>query len=147
MEQLILEQSDKGSSDDEIARQLTAQGYRSPMRDVVLPSTVKTIRLKHRRFQKRSQSHPRRIAGWLTVPQLAQRLKLNVHWIYDRIKNGRIQVRKDAATGLYLFPDTPATLEAVSALQSGKQAQVSFDVAAAELDCGTPNSSACRRRQ
>src|SRR6266545_3534650 len=147
MEQIILEQSGTGVSDEEIARQLTAQGYRSPMRDVVLPSTVKTLRLKHRLFQKRSQSHPRRIEGWLTVPQLAQQLKLNVHWIYDRIKNGRIQVRKDAATGLYLFPDTPATLEAVSTLQSGKQAQVSFDVAAAELDCGIPNSSECGGRQ
>src|SRR6266542_3843218 len=147
MEQIILEQSGTGVSDEEIARQLTAQGYRSPMRDVVLPSTVKTIRLKHRLFQKRSQSHPRRIEGWLTVPQLAQQLKLNVHWISDRIANGRIQVRKDAATGLYLFPDTPATLEAVSTLQSGKQAQVSFDVAAAELDCGIPNSSECGGRQ
>ncbi len=145
--EIILEQSGTGVFDEEIARQLTAQGYRSPMRDVVLPSTVKTLRLKHRLFQKRSQSHPRRIEGWLTVPQLAQQLKLNVHWIYDRIKNGRIQVRKDAATGLYLFPDTPATLEAVSTLQSGKQAQVSFDVAAAELDCGIPNSSECGGRQ
>ena len=116
------------------------------MRDVVLPSTVKTIRLKHRLFQKRSQSHPRQIEGCLTVPQVAQRLKLSVHWIYDRIKNDRIHVRKDAATGLYLFPDTPATLEALSELQSGKRAQVSFDVAA-ELDCGIPNSSERGRGQ
>jgi len=141
MEQLIVEQSGTGVSDEEIARQLTAQGYRSPMRDVVLPSTVQTIRLKHRLFQKRSQSHPRQIEGWLTVPQLAQRLQLTPHWLYDRIANGRIQVRKDAATGLYLFSDTPATLEALSALQSGKQAQVSFNVAAAQLDCGIPHSS------
>src|SRR5262249_20994216 len=141
MEQLIVEQSGTGVSDEEIARQLTRQGYRSPMRDVVLPSTVKTIRLKHRLFQKRSQSHPRRIEGYLTVPQLAQRLQLTPHWLYDRIANGRILVRKDLATGLYLFPDTRATLEALSKLQSGKQAQVSFDVRAVELDCGIPNSS------
>jgi DNA invertase Pin-like site-specific DNA recombinase len=147
MEQIIVEQSGKGSSDEEIARLLTAQGYRSPMRDVVLPSTVQTIRLKHRLFLKRSQSHPRRIAGYLTVPQLAQRLQLTPHWLYDRIANGRIQVRKDAATGLYLFPDTPATLEAVSELHSGKRAQVSFDVTAAELDCGIPISSECGGRQ
>jgi len=141
MEQIILEQSGTGVSDEEIARLLTAQGYRSPMRDVVLPSTVKTIRLKHRLFQKRSQSHPRQIEGYLTVPQLAQRLQLRPHWLYDRIANGRILVRKDVTTGLYLFPDTRATLEALSELQSGKRAQVSFDLAAVELDCGIPNSS------
>jgi len=38
----------------------------------VLPSTVQTIRLKHGIFQVRSQSHPRRIAGYLTVPQIAK---------------------------------------------------------------------------
>ena len=146
MEQIIVEQSGKGSSDEEIAQLLTAQGYRSPMRDVVLPSTVQTIRLKHRLFQKRSQSHPRRVEGWLTVPQLAQRLQLTPHWLYDRIANGRILVRKDAATGLYLFPDTPATLETLSELQLGKRAQVSFDVAAVELDYGIPNSSERGRR-
>jgi hypothetical protein len=117
------------------------------MRDVVLPSTVQTIRLKHRLFHKRSQSHPRRIAGFLTVPQLAERLQLTPHWLYDRIANGRILVRKDLATGLYLFPDTDATLEALNALQSDKQAQISFDVAATELDCGIPNSSERGRRQ
>ena len=47
----------------------------------------------------------------------------------------------------YLFPDTPAALETLSALQSGKQAQVSFGVAAVELDCGIPNSSECGGRQ
>jgi len=134
MEQIILEQSGKGSSDEEIARQLTAQGYRSPMRDVVLPSTVKTIRLKHRLFQKRSQSHPRQIAGCLTVPQLAQRLNLTVHWISDRIANGSIQVTKDATTRLYLFPDTRATLDAVSELQLAKRVRVSFVAVAQHLD-------------
>src|SRR5262249_23125451 len=94
MEQLIVEQSGTGVSDEEIARQLTAQGYRSPMRDVVLPSTVQTIRLKHRLFHKRSPSHPPRSEGFLTVSQVGHRVKLHVHWIYDRIKNGRIQVRR-----------------------------------------------------
>ena len=147
MEQFILEQSAHGATDAEIADHLTAQGYRSPMRQEVLPSTVQTIRLKHRLFLKRSQSHPRRIEGYLTVSQLAQQLKLNVHWIYDRIKNGCIKVSKDAATGLYLFPDTDATLKVFSALQSGKQAQISFDVVATKLDCGIPNSSKRGRRQ
>ncbi len=87
MEQLIVEQSRQGIPDEQIARHLTAQGYRSPMREEVLPSTVKTIRLNHGIFQKRSQSHPRRVAGFLTIPQIAHALGLTPHWIYDRIYN------------------------------------------------------------
>jgi hypothetical protein len=147
MEQIILEQSAQGASDEQIARLLTTQGYRSPMRDTVLPSTVQTIRLKHRLFQKRSQSHPRQIAGCLTVPQLAQQLTITPHWIYDRIANGSIQVCKDPATRLYLFPDTRATLDAFSELQAGKRMRISFVAVAQQLDCGTPNSSDSRRKQ
>jgi Recombinase zinc beta ribbon domain len=36
----------EGTSDDEMARQLTQHGYRSPSRPTLLPSTVKGIRLK-----------------------------------------------------------------------------------------------------
>jgi len=44
-----------------------------------LPSTVKGIRLKLGLMQHRSQSHPRRIVGYLTVPQLAQALGITPH--------------------------------------------------------------------
>jgi DNA invertase Pin-like site-specific DNA recombinase len=71
MERLVLERSAQGISDEEIARELTEQGYRSPMHPFVLPSTVQILRLKHGQFQVRSQSHPRRAAGSLTLTQLA----------------------------------------------------------------------------
>jgi hypothetical protein len=102
MEQIILERSQQGQSDEEIAEHLTALGHRSPMRpDRVLPSTVKTVRLKHRIFQVRSQSHPRRVPGYLTLPQVATAVDVTHHWIYDRINNGTIQIVKDTQTGLY----------------------------------------------
>lgn len=126
MEQLIVEQSRQGRADEQIAQQLSAQGYRSPMREEVLPSTVKTIRLKHRLFQKRSQSHPRRIAGYLTVPQIAQTVGLTPHWIYDRIYNGSIQVVKDPERNVFLFPDEPATLEQFKALKEGTLKNLRF---------------------
>ncbi len=63
MERLILERSEAFILDEVIAQELTELGYRSPLRQVVLPSTVKSIRLKHRQFLKRSQSHPRRNRG------------------------------------------------------------------------------------
>lgn len=127
MERIILGLSRQGKSDEEIADHLTALGHRSPMQtDCVLPNTVKIVRLKHGIFQKRSQSHPRCIDGYLTVPQIAQRLDISTHWVYDRINNGRIQVVKDPETRLYLFPDEPATLEMFKALKDGKLYNLRF---------------------
>jgi DNA invertase Pin-like site-specific DNA recombinase len=127
MEQIILDLSHQGKPDEEIAEHLTALGHRSPMQtDHVLPSTVKCVRLKHGIFQKRSQSHPRRIAGYLTIPQIARRLDISVHWVYDRINNGRIQVVKDPETRLYLFPDEPATLEMLKDLKDGNLKNLRF---------------------
>jgi DNA invertase Pin-like site-specific DNA recombinase len=129
MEQIILERSQQGQSDEEIAEHLTALGHRSPMRpDRVLPSTVKTVRLKHRIFQVRSQSHPRRVPGYLTLPQVATAVDVTHHWIYDRINNGTIQIVKDTQTGLYLFPDEPETLERFKQLKQGKLKKLRFSV-------------------
>jgi hypothetical protein len=126
MENLIVKLASTGISDEAIATQLTAQGHRSPMRQFVLPSTVKTIRLKHSILQKRSQSHPRHIDGYLTVPQLAKTLDISVHYVYDRIHNGTIEVAKDEATGLYLFPDQPATIKLFRRLLAGRLQHLRF---------------------
>jgi len=126
MERLVLERSAQGITDEVIARELTAQGYRSPMHPFVLPSTVQILRLKHGQFQVRSQSHPRRVAGSLTLTQLAKMLDIAPHWIYDRINNGTIQIAKDATTHLYLFPDEPATLEGFKRLVKGDVKKLSF---------------------
>jgi hypothetical protein len=119
MEHMILERSTAAMLDEAIAQELTDLGYRSPMGLVVLPSTVKGIRLKHGIFHKRSQSHPRRIEGALTISQIATALDMDPHWIYDRIHNGTIQVDKDPITRLFLFPDSPTTLEQFRHLHSG----------------------------
>jgi hypothetical protein len=120
LEQQILSLTGQGYSDVEIAERLSIQGFRSPLRNELLPSTVKGLRLKHRVFRKRSQSHPRHIPGYLTVPQLAQTLNISKHWIYDRIHKGTIAISRDKNTGLYLFPDQPSTLEQLKQLVNGK---------------------------
>ena len=126
MESQIVQLASEGHSDEEIAQRLTRAGYRSPLRRVVLPSTVKTIRLRHRIMIIRHQSHPRQIAGHLTVPQLVEKLGVSHHWIYDRIHNGTIQVTKDRETGLYLFPDQAKTLERFRKLVAGKFQNLRF---------------------
>jgi hypothetical protein len=126
MEQFILERSAAGVLDEAIAQELTELGYRSPLRPAVLPSTVKIIRLKHGLFQKRSQSHPRRIEGALTISQVAAALDIDPHWIYDRIHNGTIEVDKDPQTRLFLFPDEPETIEQFKRLRAGQFQNLRF---------------------
>jgi len=126
MEKEILRRARQGQSDEQTADDLTRRGFRSPQRSVVLPSTVKSIRLRHRLMVKRSQSHPRRIAGFLTLSQIAERLQVSPHWIYDRIHNGTIQVSKDPEWQLYLFPDKPSTLTLFRKLREGKIKNLRF---------------------
>jgi DNA invertase Pin-like site-specific DNA recombinase len=134
MEQLILELSVKGVADEVIAEHLTTLGHRSPLRPSVLPSTVRTIRLKHRIFRTRSQSHPRRVRGFLSVSQIAEVVGVTPHWIYDRIYNGTIEVRKEPQRKVFLFPDTPETLAQFHALKIGTRRTITFARPASQLD-------------
>jgi len=120
MEAIILELSQQGQSDEEIAQHLTRLGYTSPRHlQGVLPNTVKLVRLKHHVFLKRSQSHPRHIAGCLTIPQIARQIDVTAHWIYHLIRKGTIIIERDEQTGLYLFPDQPETLALFQQLKAG----------------------------
>jgi hypothetical protein len=77
-------------------------------------------------MQNRSQSHPRRITGYLTVPQLTGALGVTPHWVYHQIKRGTVAISRDAATGLYLFPDRPETLEAFRQLRAGHLSELRY---------------------
>lgn len=87
---------------------------------------MQIVRLRQGVLRSRRQSHPRRIPGFLTVPQLTATLGLERSWIYDRIHNGTIQVTADAARKLYLFPDTPETLARFRKLRAGKLNSLRF---------------------
>jgi DNA invertase Pin-like site-specific DNA recombinase/predicted DNA-binding transcriptional regulator AlpA len=130
METKIIELSQAGKSDQVIAKELTASGFRSPMRREVLLNTVKSIRLKRRLFHHRTQSHPRCITGFLTIPQVAQLTKITAHWIYDRIHNGKIKVNMtylpQYKKGLYLFPDTDETIRMFHGLKNGHLQNLHF---------------------
>ena len=116
----------QGFSDAEIAAQLTAQGFRSPLRDTVLPSTVTKIRGRHERRHRYRVPRNRRMADYLTVADVAQRLEVTPHWIHYRIGRGVIQIEPDEATGLYLFPDRPETLAELRRLKAGTVANLSY---------------------
>jgi hypothetical protein len=126
MEKEILDLAHQGKTDDEIAALLTRRGYRSPRHAVVLPSTVRILRLRHRLLRDRSQSHPRNIPGSLTVSQISRSLGIPSHWIYDRIHNGAISVAIDSERRLYPFPDQPKTIALFKQLRDGKLQKLRF---------------------
>ena len=123
MEDKIIELSQAGKGDKEIAEHLTNNGFRSPMGNEVLLNTVKCIRLKRGIFLNRAQLYPRRITGFLTISQMAQITKISAHWIYDRIHNGTIKITMTHLPqykhGLYLFPDTEETIKMFHGLKNG----------------------------
>ncbi|MGO9836753.1 MAG: recombinase family protein [Polyangiaceae bacterium] len=126
MQAQILELETGGTSDEEIARLLTERGFRSPMHDTLLPSTVKSIRLRHGRFHRYRGPRPRQAEGFLTVPHVAQALGVTAHWLYNLIRRGVIQIDRDLKTHLYLFPDRPETIDELRRLQAGEITRVSI---------------------
>jgi len=120
MQQEILRLGAAGQSDAQVAQQLTQAGFRSPSCGTVLPGTVREIRLRNGVLLHPGSSRRRRVKGYLTVTQMAKRLGIVSHWIYDRIHSGVIQVQKDEKSGTYLIPNTQKTTEQFRALQAGK---------------------------
>jgi hypothetical protein len=125
MEARVLDLARGGTEDAAIAALLTEAGFRSPRHSQVLVNTIRTIRLRHRILQ--APSHPRRLAGWLTVSQLAQRLGIPRHWIDQRIRNGTIVVGPHPPMRLHLFPDTEAAIAGFRNLRAGRTDRLRFD--------------------
>ena len=119
LEAQILRLEARGKADEEIAQLLTATGFRSSQHPELLASTVKLIRRRHGRLHRYKGPRPRRIAGFLTIPQSAAAVGVKPHWIYHLSSRGRIRVQRDKETGLYLFPERPETLKAFWQLRDG----------------------------
>lgn len=122
----ILTLARAGQSDRQIAEHLTKAGYHSPRHPMFLKSTVNRIRIQQGILHKPADCPPRIFPGCLRPHQLAQRLKIRPYWIYDRLRNGTIQIQKNTEHNTYLFPDTPETLEKFRLLIDQKVTSISF---------------------
>lgn len=124
MEQSIIKLSKEGKTDAEIAKYLEKQGHRSPSssKNIVLERTVTNIRLKNNIMREKNKSQPLKVPGYLTVPKIAKILNVTKHWLYYRIDNGQIKIRKDYSKtkGKYLFEDTPETVRILTDFKNGK---------------------------
>lgn len=126
IEDRIVAMAKDGQTDQQVATHLTEAGHRSPRSEVVLPSTVARIRRQHGIVHQEHLCGPRVIPGYLRPSQLVQRFQLPHNWIYDRIRNGTIQIPKNPAHKTFLFPDTPETHKKLQQLVDGKIDSVSF---------------------
>jgi hypothetical protein len=129
MEWLVMELFKEGKTDRQIAGHLTQLGHRSPQRTHVLRSTVQTIRHRHgllRGARVKGTSRAHHVPGFLTLSEVARKLEVPKPWMYNRIYIGAIQVVKNGRTGLYLFPDDPATIERFRELKEGKVCKLQF---------------------
>ena len=115
----VVELARAGVDDAEIARQLTAEGHRSPSSAGVLPTTVQGIRLRHRLKSPLKTTRWAKISGRLSVPEVAVHLGVSVNWVSGRIRRGIIRIDRDTGTGRYLFPDTDQTMAALRQLKDG----------------------------
>ena len=119
LKSIIVTMAREGNTDKDIAIHLTEAGHRSPRSHVMLPSTVTRIRKMQGFFHMEAHPATHLIPGYLRPHQLANRLTIKPHWVYDRIRNGVTKIDKNATHKAFLFPDEPKTIEQFQRLIRG----------------------------
>ncbi len=113
MEQRVRELAEAGQNDLQIARILTAEGFRSPSRSpVVLRATVSRIHRAILHLPSRGRctrwDPP---AGWVSITDIARRMAIPMKWLYTGISRGTIRIDRHPGTGRHLFPDADWTFD------------------------------------
>lgn len=117
MHDRLLELARDGIPDDEIAATLTTEGHRSPhSADKVFPVTVQRIRLAAGIKVTAQRNRWHHDQSFLSANDLGAKLGIPVNWLYVQIRKRRLLIDRQPS-GAYLFPDAPATLEAVRNLR------------------------------
>jgi len=109
-----------GYQDGAIARQLTAEGFRSPRHDHVPTTLVTRLRRLHGFASLTTQfRRQERIDGQWTVWGLARALHVDRDWLYARIKDGTLPATRHPVIGHYLIPDDSAIFDRLTAQRPG----------------------------
>ncbi|MDN3568493.1 recombinase family protein [Paeniroseomonas aquatica] len=117
IERLVAEMARAGASDAAIVEALDAQGHHLDHGRRVLLSTIRKLRLAQGiRYRPEMR---RRVAGALTLPEVAEVVGVSQAWLHHRIRTGRIRLALDPQHRMYLFPNDPAVLDAVRQLANG----------------------------
>lgn len=107
----VLALGTEGYHDREIARRLTAEGFRSARSDRIPVALVGELRRARGQISLTEQFKTQvKLEGQWTVFGLAQDLDVHRNWLYTRIRNGSLPANRHAVTGHYLIPDAPELL-------------------------------------
>jgi len=105
----------QGDNDEQIAQQLTAEGFHSARSPHVTPHSVLKIRLAHQWYLPRAQIRRSEVIdGYYTVRGLAMQLTVNNSTIYRYIYNKVISpqhIKRDPQSGAYLIRQDEKLLE------------------------------------
>jgi hypothetical protein len=97
--------------DDQIAAQLTQEGFHSARSTQVRPDTVMKIRLAHHWHTHLARSrNALELNGCLTIRGLAARLGVEPKWVYNRLNRGGIDpqyITRHPQSQVYLIKDDP----------------------------------------
>jgi hypothetical protein len=106
----------EGYQDGQIARQLTAEGFRSARNPAGVP-TVSVGKVRRALAQPSLTTylrHQPKLGEQWTVWGLCRVLNVTRNWLYDRIRQGTVPATRHPHTGYYLIADDP---DLVAALQ------------------------------
>ena len=102
---------EQGLNNDQIAAQLSREGFHSARHSGVSATCVQKIRLKKRWYLNLHRSRRAlQLDGFLTPRGLAARLGVERTWVYNRIYSGRIDpiyVHRDPQSNIHLIQDDP----------------------------------------
>jgi DNA invertase Pin-like site-specific DNA recombinase len=115
-----------GMKDQEIAVQMTQEGFHSARSTRVSEATVLKIRQRYHwlRTPESSNRYAHSEPGYLSVRDLAARLSCDVHWVHRQIEAGRIDpayLKRCSPRNAYLIQDHPELL--ASLLEGRRQAE------------------------
>lgn len=105
-------------NDDQVAEQLTTEGFRSLKSSRVFVGTVTRIRQQAGKPEGGVPCDPTSLVSTVTVRTAAKRLGISASWIYLQIYQGHIQVDRHKKTGNYLLPDTKTTFSRLRELRN-----------------------------
>lgn len=81
-----------GNKDEDIAAQLTQEGFHSARASHVSKATVYKIRLRHHwQSPEGSRRYTQSQPGYLSVRELAAQLECDAYWVYRQMELGRIE--------------------------------------------------------
>jgi DNA invertase Pin-like site-specific DNA recombinase len=112
----VLRRARAGQSDNQIAAELTAAGYHSPLKGSLNPRSVLRIRKQHGVSSHKTEFFRQGLAGWITLGQAVERLGEQKSWAYYLIRKERLVIERDSEIGLYLVRDNKKVLSELKKL-------------------------------